>query len=184
MGEKYGAGRVGYLDTPRLRMIAANTQLVSADLQGRAALARELDIEVPANWPPDLYDHQALKYALTELAEPSTRGWFFWYLQLREPAARQLIGICGFKGRPDARGSVEIGYSILSQFRQRGFASEAVQGLVGWAFSHSTVSEVTAETFPYLSQSIGVLRKCGFRPAGRGSEQGVVRYAIDRSAFR
>jgi RimJ/RimL family protein N-acetyltransferase len=165
-------------------MISASSRLVEADLGGRAVLAHELGIEVPDNWPPDLYDRQAMQYTLGQLAEPSAQGWYFWYLQLKEPAVRRLVGICGFKGRPDARGSVEIGYSILSQFRGQGLASEAVQGLVSWAFSHPSVCEVTAETLPYLTQSIGVLRKCGFHPAGRGSEHGVVRYVIDRSALR
>lgn len=174
----------GYLDTARLRMIAATARLVSTDLEGPVALARELGVRIPENWPPELYDHRAMRHSLNELADPTVRGWWFWYLHLKQPEPEQLIGICGFKGRPDAGGRVEIGYSILSQFRNRGFASEAVQGLVNWAFSHSSVTEVCAETLPYLKQSIGVLLKCGFQPAGAGSEHGVVRYLIRRSALR
>ena len=43
--------------------------------------------------------------------------------------------------------------------------------------------EVCAETMPHLMQSIRVLEKNGFKRAGSGSEYGVIRYAIDRSAF-
>lgn len=184
MADGRSLGGSGYVDTPRLRMVAADAQLVSTDLEGRSALAQALGIDVPENWPPELYDLKAMRYALAELADPLVRGWSFWYLQLRPPESPLLIGICGFKGRPDMHGSVEIGYSILSQFRNRGLATEAVQGLVDWAFSHSMVKEVTAETFPYLKQSIGVLRNCGFHLTGAGSERGVVRYAISRSALR
>ena len=95
----------------------------------------------------------------------------------------ELAGICGFKGRPDESGSVEIGYSILGCYQRQGFASEAVQRLTGWAFSHHNVNEVCAETLPHLTQSIRVLEKNGFAPAGAGSEAGVIRYAIKRSSL-
>ena len=97
----------------------------------------------------------------------------------KEPG--ELAGICGFKGRPDELGSVEIGYSILSCFQRQGLASEAVSRLVAWAFSHHNVNEVCAETFPHLTQSISVLKKNGFEYTGAGSETGVIRYAINRS---
>ena len=67
-------------------------------------------------------------------------------------------------------------------FRDRR-ATEAVARLVTWAFSHSTVSEVCAETMPHLGQSIRVLQKNGFRHTGPGSERGVVRYAVRREAL-
>jgi ribosomal-protein-alanine N-acetyltransferase len=91
-----------------------------------------------------------------------------------------LLGICGFKGRPDEAGSVEIGYSILRQFRANGYATEAVARLVKWAFSHQNVTEVSAETLPHLRQSIRVMEKNGFTLTGPGSEQGVIRYAVKR----
>ena len=95
----------------------------------------------------------------------------------------ELVGLCGFKGRPDAAGSVEIGYSILGCYQRCGYATEAVGRLVGWAFSHHNVNEVCAETLPHLRQSIGVLEKNGFRRAGAGSEAGVIRYAITRNSL-
>ena len=174
----------GYLDTRRLRMIAANAQLISIDIEGRDALADALGVRVPENWPPELYDLTTMRFALDELGDPTVRGWSYWYLQLREPEEQELVGISGFKGRPDSHGSVEISYSILSQFRQRGLATEAVSGLVNWAFGHPAVLRVTAETFPWLEQSLGVLSNCGFTLEGQGSEPGVVRYSINRRMLR
>lgn len=175
---------LGYVDTTRLRMIAATARLISIDLEGHDVLADALDVGVPDNWPPEHYGRQVMVHALGQLADPAERGWSFWYLTMKPPEARQLIGICSFRGRPDARGNVEIGYSILSQYRGRGLATEAVRGLVDWAFTHSAVQGVSAETLPYLRQSIRVLERCGFVPAGPGSERGVVRYSVARSRFR
>lgn len=166
------------LNSRRLTLVAANHELVSQDLAGRAALSVALESTVPDNWPPELYDRTAMRYSLDELADPAMQGWSFWYLVLSE--RNELIGLCGFKGRPDDAGEVEIGYSIVSQFRGQGLATEACMRLIGWAFSHREVKQVNAETLPHLKSSIRVLEKNGMQFAGPGSEYGVVRYAVTR----
>ena len=177
------------LESRRMTLVAASTELVLADLEGSEPLSALVDASVPGNWPPELYEREPMKYALRQLADPAEQGWSFWYLlspASHPPAGalleseRVLLGICGFKGRPDAAGSVEIGYSVLSQFRDQGFASEAVERLVSWAFSHQSVREVSAETLPHLQQSIRVMIKNGFTFSGKGSEMGVVRYVVQR----
>jgi len=79
---------------------------------------------------------------------------------------------------------VEIGYSVLPSFRVQGYATEAVERLVWWAFSHHHVVEVVAETLPHLRQSIRVMEKNGFTFQGPGSEHGVIRYAVRKSGGR
>lgn len=168
------------IKSQRLNLIAATTQLLNIGIAGSEQLAEALGVSAPETWPPDLYGPTAMRYALTQLDDPTGQSWSFWYLTTQnEP--QELVGICGFKGRPDAAGSVEIGYSVLAHFQRKGFATEAVARLVGWAFTHHNVTEVCAETFPYLTQSIRVLEKNGFVLTGAGSEAGVVRYAVKRS---
>lgn len=164
----------------RLNLIAATPELIEKDIAGREFLTEALDVKIRESWPPDLYGPRAMQFALTQLGDVSEQGWSFWYL-LTVGDAAELVGLCGFKGRPDESGSVEIGYSILSCFQCQGFATEAVASLVGWAFSHYNVNEVCAETMPHLTQSIRVLEKNGFEYTGAGSETGVIRYAIKRS---
>jgi RimJ/RimL family protein N-acetyltransferase len=165
-----------------MRLAPATVALTEADLQGPEPLAAALGVLVPDNWPPELYSRPALQATLMQLAERAEHGWSTWYLVGKAPE-EGLLGVCGFKGRPDASGSVEIAYSVLDQYRNRGIASEAVQCLVEWAFGHAQVREVTAETLPHLVQSIGVLTRNGFSAAGRGSEYGVVRYVLPRSSL-
>ena len=167
-----------------MTLVSATVALLEADLSGHAQLSDLIGAQVPHSWPPDLYERAALKFALQLLQDPAEQGWSFWYLLTQSPPEAEVFGICGFKGRPDDAGSVEIAYSVLSQFRNQGYASEAVSRLVLWAFSHQNVKQVTAETLPHLSQSIGVLAKNGFIFTGPGSEHGVVRYAVQRSDRR
>lgn len=167
----------------RLSLIASTRELINKDLDGPEQLADALDVTVPTDWPPPLYGRAAMRYALMQLDDRAEQGWSFWYLvNNNDPGG--LVGICGFKGRPDAGGSVEISYSIVQQFQRQGFATETVAALVGWAFSRHNVKEVSAETFPYLRQSIRVLEKNGFKLTGAGSEAGVVRYAVTKDSLK
>ncbi|MBD0327516.1 MAG: GNAT family N-acetyltransferase, partial [Pyrinomonadaceae bacterium] len=100
------------------------------------------------------------------------------------PGSRaKAIGGCGFKGKPAADGTVEIGYSMLPEFQCAGYATEAAGALVRWAFSHAEVARVIAETYPELRPSIRVLEKNGFRFIGDGSEERVIRYALTREEY-
>ena len=170
------------IKSANLHLYAASAELIRQDLAGREALAEALGVVVPESWPPDLHGPEVIRFTLDQLQAAPGQGWSIWYVTTRDEPS-ELIGICGFKSRPDASGSVEISYSVLAGFQRRGLATEAVQRLVGWAFSHHNVSEVSAETLPHLRQSIRVLEKNGFRRAGAGSEAGVVRYAIRRNSL-
>lgn len=172
------------IESRRMTLVAATAELVTADLAGRQVFAEALGAEVPDEWPPELYDSPAMRHALQQLGDPAEHGWSLWYLLSKRQDPPIVLGICGFKGRPDTRGSVEIGYSIVRPYRIQGYATEAVARLVTWAFSHQNVVEVTAETLPYLRQSIRVMEKNGFVFQGRGSEHGVVRYAVQKSQSR
>jgi RimJ/RimL family protein N-acetyltransferase len=172
------------IESRRMTLVAATPELVSADLAGREAFAEALGAEVPDQWPPELYDSMAMRFTLQQLRDPSEHGWSLWYLLSNRDNPPPVIGICGFKGKPDRAGCVEIGYSVLRQFRFQGYATEAVARLVTWAFSHQNVVEVTAETLPHLRQSIRVMEKSGFVFQGPGSEHGVVRYALSKSQNR
>ncbi len=172
------------LESRRLTLVAATAELISADLAGGAPFAEALGAEVPDEWPPDLYDSMAMRFSQQQLRDPSEIGWSLWYLLAKRHEPPQVIGICGFKGKPNHAGSIEIGYSVLRSFRVQGYATEAVARLVIWAFSHQNVVEVTAETLPHLRQSIRVMEKNGFTFEGPGSEHGVVRYALSKSQSR
>jgi ribosomal-protein-alanine N-acetyltransferase len=171
------------IESRRMTLVAATAELIAADLAGRDALSEAIGADVPENWPPELYESTAMRVAMDQLRDPAEHGWSMWYLLSKNTGPPQVLGICGFKGKPDEAGSVEIGYSVLSQFRLQGYATEAVSRLLVWAFSHQYVNEVTAETLPHLKQSIRVMEKNGLSFAGPGSEQGVVRYVVKKGSL-
>lgn len=170
------------LHSARLTLLPGTPALLRAELAGADSLAAQARVHVPADWPPDLYDEAAMRWSLDWLiAHPEGAGWSLYYLVLSDPSPT-FIGIAGFKGLPDADGTVEIGYSIIGEHRRRGYATEAVRALIAFAFTDARVRRVTAETLPELTPSIGVLEKCGFTFVGAGSEEGVIRFALERPA--
>ena len=61
----------------------------------------------------------------------------------------------------------ELGYGIAEEFRGFGYATEAVETILAWAFDQPGVTSVAAETEAGNAASRRVLEKCGFLPAGR-----------------
>lgn len=165
------------LSSKRLRLVAATPDLVRADLAGPAALAAALGATVPGEWPPEFYDEGAMRWTLDKLQDPAWLGWSSFYLI----ASGTLVGLCGFKGPPDASGTVEIGYGLVPTAQGKGFATEAAIALIDHALTVPTVSRVIAETMPALLPSIGVLERCGLRLLGEGSERGVIRFELTRA---
>lgn len=161
--------------TPRLTLLGADAQLARAAAE-RERLGELLGVTVPESWPPpDLAD--ALEFIAAQLeTEPRAAEWPFLYIivddaQTAAGRGRLLVGGAGFKGAPKADGTVELGYGIVEDQQRRGYASEAVAGMVRWAFGHPEVTRVTAHTFERHYASVGVLRKNGFVVAGAGTER-------------
>jgi RimJ/RimL family protein N-acetyltransferase len=169
--------------TEHLELVPATPGSIRTALAGPAALAESLDAVVPATWPHEYLDDAALQFMLARLLEsPATSGWWLHFVLLRTEGRRILIGSAGYKG-PPSEGAVEVGYGIVPDQHRRGYASEAVGGLLAHAFAVPAVERVIGETYPSLVPSIGVLEKCGFRRIEGGSEPGVIRFQITRSEY-
>jgi RimJ/RimL family protein N-acetyltransferase len=169
------------LSTPRLQLVAATAPIARAAAEDRAALARLLEARVPPGWPPELMADHLAGFARRIEVEPALLGWLPWFWVAKED--RTLIGNGGF-GRPPAEdGSGKIGYALVSEYHGRGYATEGVAAILEWAFSHPGLTRVVADTYPELTASIRVLLKNGFRYAGPGEGERVIRYELTR-AFR
>lgn len=87
-----------------------------------------------------------------------------------------VIGSAGFKGAPDEEGMVEIAYGLVPAFQGRGYATEAAEAGVVFAFLDDRVRLVRAHTLPTPNASTRVLQKCGFEHIGEvvDPEDGIV----------
>jgi RimJ/RimL family protein N-acetyltransferase len=174
------------VDTPRLELVAADREMAEAGLTNLSKLSKLINAGIPEGWPPPLNDEDALRWFLDRIViNPLERGWLMWHIILKDDGSGQrlAVGSIGFKGLPDENGITETGYSIMEDFHRRGFASEALEGLLKWAFAHENVKMVIAETYRDHEASKGVMLKNDFVFAGQGSEEGVVRFELTKERY-
>ena len=169
------------LETSRLELVAATADLARAESQDRELLMSLLGVLLPQGWPPPLTEDRIDFNANRLVQNPHEAGWWFWYIISRESDPHVALGVASFKGPPSETGTVEMGCSVLDSFQGRGYATEAIATLVTWAFTHSEVVTILAETYPEHTGSIRVLEKNGFHKIGAGSDPGSIRFPLDRS---
>jgi [ribosomal protein S5]-alanine N-acetyltransferase len=158
--------------TARLRLVAATAEMVKAAIEDRSRLAAILNASVPVGWPGGDLQEVLPQFHERMRADAAFERWVVWFWILRGDSKRSdvLIGDGGFMGLPDADGRVEIGYSIVPEFRRHGYASEGVMGLLDVAFALPEVATVMAETEKENIASIHVLERLGFcRIVGAGT---------------
>lgn len=95
---------------------------------------------------------------------PGSFGRFEWLLQLR--GGSEPLGWVSLRIGEVDRSSGEIGYSVVSLHRGRGFASEAVAGLVAEGFRAAGLRRIRAFCLPENAASRAVLRRSGFEEDG------------------
>lgn len=136
-----------------------------------ASLSAEVRAEISPDW--------LARVAGATAPDPWLHGF-----RMIERATGISVGSCGFKGPPDAGGTVELAYGVNPDQQGRGYATESARGLADYALASGRVSLVCAHTQPTNGASERVLVKAGFVSAGEvvDPEDGLVRRWVRRPA--
>jgi ribosomal-protein-alanine N-acetyltransferase len=146
------------LETRHLALMPFSLEMKKIVLNDKAKLAEIIDARVPEHWPgPDLAE--ALPFFIKEM-EKNLSG-LIWDGVIIHKVDKVIIGDMGFMGGPDATGTVEIGYSIIPEYRNQGYATEMAQALIQWAFQQQSIKVITASCLDDNIGSIKVLQKAG-----------------------
>ena len=156
---RYERGKT-VIQTPNLQLLPIERIHVEALLRSKNELAALLQVTVSNGWPhfPEAFSLSANESHAYNLLEADWGGYFFLH-----PKDRVLVGSGAFKGPPDDAGTVEIGYEIASEYWKRGWATEAAQGMIAYAFSHEEVRALIAHTLAQTNASNRVLQKVGMQ---------------------
>ncbi len=163
--------------TERMELIPATVKLYLLDLHDRVGLATALRADVPGEWPPEQITSEVMEEFLKLMRAGNRKVWnFYWLCRPKACAPNVLIGSGGFLA--NAKGVLELGYSVLPAYQKQGYATEAVRSMVEWAFSALPIDRIIAYTYPHLIASIHVLEKNGFTFTGNGPEGGTLTYEL------
>src|SRR5690242_18580288 len=98
--------------TERLEPVPITPDLCEAEARGPDVIGRALGVQVPASWPPPVFEPDDLVRLHGRLErDPASHFWTLYYVVLRAAdtaAPRKLLGIAGYVGPPSAAGLVEI----------------------------------------------------------------------------
>ncbi len=123
-----------------------------------------------------LSDPEVMKYSLAGVCDKeATRKFIDWCLEcysshgigpwaLSEKESGDLIGFSGVG--PELVGEIEeinLGYRLARRFWSQGFATEAVKGVIQYAFDQKHCESVVVIIEPEHTASVRVTEKAGFR---------------------
>jgi ribosomal-protein-alanine N-acetyltransferase len=151
------------VETNRLLISALDRRQLDLYIRPDNSLEEELGLNAG-----DKVISAAVRRMFNELTIPAMRNataqnYFFYTLWIViDKEHNRLVGELGFKGEPNTRGEVEIGYGTFPAFYGQGIMTEAVAGIVSWAKETPGIKSITAETAADNQASIRVLQKNGF----------------------
>ncbi len=112
------------------------------------------------------------------VSDTSKNPLYFTFWTIIYKQENVMVADCCFKGEPNELGEIEIGYGTYPAFEGKGFMTEAVGAMVGWAFQQPNVQSVTAQTDPSNIASQKILSKNNFIQYGQTEEN--ILWRIDK----
>lgn len=88
------------------------------------------------------------------------------YWALVSKANEEIVGCCGLRPYSVDEGVYELGFHIASDYWRKGYATEAAQGVIDYAFNVLKVTKLFAGHNPENAVSKRVLERLGFRYIG------------------
>jgi RimJ/RimL family protein N-acetyltransferase len=153
-----------HIVTRRLLMVQLGVEEAVALVDGRGGGGR--------TWAPGYPDDGALVAAglvMTAAKHGRELGPYGTYQIIRRGDGA-VIGAAGFQGPPDETGAVRVGYGLAESARGRGYATEALRALLGWARGQDGLTCVLADTTRSNRPSQGVMERAGMHRIGEDGE--------------
>lgn len=108
-------------------------------------------------------DARALVTSVADRRPGTPDEWFQWGIVLADgPEAGALIGDCGLKTRSEPRLG-DVGYTLGRAHQRRGLATEAVRGVLNFAFTELKMHRVSASVDADNAASLALLARLGLR---------------------
>ncbi|GAB6106289.1 GNAT family N-acetyltransferase [Fusibacter bizertensis] len=149
------------IQTDRLRIVALDLENLYHYVHDYECVQLNLGVEVtmPVQDPEIKYVFSRAHYEAS--SHPEDILWYTSWEVILKTENVIIGGVC-FKGPPDDDNEVEIGYEIVPEHQNNGYATEASEALIKWAKESKQIKSIVACVEPDNLPSVKVLRKLGF----------------------
>jgi len=152
------------IETSRLQIIPLNYEQLDLYLQANGRLEKLLHLNDNGRTiAPDIKE-MVTSFTLPKIKKAGTYNYLFhtfWIVV--EKKSKNIVAELGFKGEPNHKGEIEIGYGTMPGQRGKGYMTEAVGGMIDWAKSQPGIHLVLAETDEKNIASVKIVQKNNFQ---------------------
>ncbi len=145
------------IETDRLKIIPLSSEQLLLYVNSDPGFEKQFELHsFPRFFTPELI--QTLEHGIIPALKNPKKNWLFitlWVIILKKE--NRVVGDLFFKGEPDEKGEIEIGYSVYETHRNRGIMTEAVKGIISWAVLQKNIKAIKAETLNNNPGSMKVL---------------------------
>jgi [ribosomal protein S5]-alanine N-acetyltransferase len=167
-----------HLQTPRLRIIPLTKEQLSNYSIPDFSLENSLHVNTISRMVPEFLANVINNKILPSVSDTTKNPLYYTFWTIIFKQENVMVADCCFKGEPNEKGEIEIGYGTYPAFEGKGFMTEAVGEMVKWAFEQPNVQAVTAQTDPTNIASQKILEKNNFVEYGRTAEN--ILWRIDK----
>ena len=148
------------IETERLKL----RMVTKDDAEDLYELCRRPETSRFSLWSPHESLRQTKEFIAYQISLFRKRQCMFFVIE--EKVSGRVIGTCSYVSIDVDYKKAEIGYSILSDLWNKGYATEVADALCGYAFDRIGVQRVSAMVLPRNTASARVLRRIGFEFEG------------------
>ena len=154
----------------RLDLIPLTPAFLQASLRGDSTTAESLlGLAIPSEW---FAEQRLIQLRLSDLQQNSAlQPWLLRAIGLRHQHV--MVGHIGFHTQPGADylrelapGGIEYGYTVFSAFRRQGYAREACEALMQWAYQEHQITRFVVSIRPDNIPSRRLAEQLGFKRIG------------------
>ena len=156
------------LKTERLILIPFTLEICKNLLNDDFNVLFKMGLKKGKSWP-DADVIETLPKIINNLSQVKYPTGFESWMIIKNDTF-EIIGDLGFKGFNYEEENVDIGYGIIKEEREKGYAEEATSELIKWAFSKERVMEITARCLIDNVNSVKLLKKLNFVETKRENE--------------
>ncbi len=151
------------IETNHLKIIPLSYNQLTKYLCADDILEKEIGLTITGRTISQQVKDMLESFTLPRMKEALGNNYLFhtcWLVIDKQKNA--IVAELGFKGEPDHRGEIEIGYGTMPDQQGKGYMTKAVSAMINWASNRDDVTSILAETHKNNIASIRIVEKNGF----------------------